>query len=152
MAKVIRSEGKYPSGAAQLQWGLIQAYRDIDSLLIRGDQDGLFGRSTDWKRMRMFLQTDLLNPTAADGYLMGVIQAAEVASQGVSAFTAIQDLNSFLNHAAFDMFCTIMFGEMVSTRIHACHFLYNVFVICKYLSSTLLTVLLLISNTVYPNF
>ena len=113
MAKVIRSEGKYPSGIVQQQWVLKKIMKHADHPLLRGGQDGFFGRSTDWKRHRTFLQTDLLNPKAASGYLPGVIHAAELASKGAPASN--EDLNKYLNHCAFDMFCTVMFGILSET-------------------------------------
>jgi len=113
MAKVIRSEGKYPSGVIQQQWALKKIMKEGDHVLTRGGQDGFFGRSTDWKRLRTFLQTDLLSPKAASGYIPGVIHAAELASKG--ALASNEDLNTYLNHCSFDMFCTIMFGILSET-------------------------------------
>mmetsp|Transcript_9863 Transcript_9863/g.14610 ORF Transcript_9863/g.14610 Transcript_9863/m.14610 type:complete len:563 (+) Transcript_9863:59-1747(+) len=113
-AKVIRSEGKYPSGVLQIQWGLQKALEEeMDSPITRGEDKGFFGRGMDWKRMRTFLQTDLLNPQAANGYVPGVIQAAELASKGAPAMS--NDLNNYLNHCTFDMFNSIMFGQLVGT-------------------------------------
>ena len=113
MAKVIRSEGKYPSGIVQQQWVLKKVMKEASHPLTSGEQDGFFGRGTDWKRHRTFLQTDLLSPQAAAGYLPGVIHAAELASRGAPASN--NDLNTYLNHCAFDMFCTVMFGILSET-------------------------------------
>ena len=67
-------------------------------------------RGETWRRIRTFLQTDLLSPSSANGYVPGVASAAKIASRG--ARESASDLNTFLNHAAFDMFQTIMFGQL----------------------------------------
>ncbi|KAL7543730.1 hypothetical protein ACHAWF_007447, partial [Thalassiosira exigua] len=112
MAKVIRSEGKYPSGVVQRQWASIKMWKELGLPIARGEQDGFFGRSTDWKRLRTFLQTDLLSPQAANGYIPGFIRTAELASKGAPAWT---DLNAYLNNCAFDMFNNMMLGQLAET-------------------------------------
>uniref|UniRef100_A0A7S1ZHZ6 Cytochrome P450 n=1 Tax=Trieres chinensis TaxID=1514140 RepID=A0A7S1ZHZ6_TRICV len=110
MMKVIRHEGKFPSGIIQSQWALIKYLKEDDSLLVQGEDNGFFGRGAEWKRLRTFFQTDMLSPQAAAGYLPGVIKAAELASRG--APLCVNDLNQFLENSAFDMFCTVMLGEL----------------------------------------
>ena len=72
---------------------------------------GFAGQGENWKRIRTFMQTDLLHPTAARGYTSGIIEAAELASKGAPA--SVSDLNSFFERCAFDMFSTVMFGDLM---------------------------------------
>ena len=83
----------------------------------KSDVDGLgfFGRGDTWRRLRTFLQTDLLSPQAARGYVTGVAEAATVASSAAPLHASAGTLNDFLNHAAFDMFSAIFFGH--SSRV-----------------------------------
>ena len=74
------------------------------------DDNGFLGRGETWKKYRTFLQTDLLSPKSARGYVPGVAEAASIASRGVPYYAS--DLNTFFNYAAFDMFQSIMFGQV----------------------------------------
>ena len=56
------------------------------------------------------MQTDLLSPKSASGYVPGVATAAKIASQGAPDFA--HNLNKFFNYAAFDMFQSVMFGQL----------------------------------------
>lgn len=109
--KVIRSEGRFPFGMASLVWPFIKYSETHRISYTRGEAGGFFGRDTDWRGIRTFLQTDLLSPQSAGGYIPGVIVAAKLASKG--APKCGDDLTSYLNRCAFDMFCTVMFGELV---------------------------------------
>jgi len=113
MVKVIRKEGKRPSGAVQNQWALKKHMKAAGYLLAAGDKEGdygFFGRDDTWKRLRTFLQTDLLAPKAAAGYVPGAIEAARLATKGAPFYKG--DLHEWLHYAAFDMFCTVMFGQI----------------------------------------
>jgi len=109
--KIIRHEGKYPSGLLESLWPMHKALQAIDAAIVRGEKRAFFGRGEEWKRIRNFLQTDLLSPAAANGYLPGVIRAAELASKGAPACSA--NLNDYLHRCAFDMFTAVMFGELL---------------------------------------
>eukprot|EP00591_Stephanopyxis_turris_P009960 CAMPEP_0195507412 /NCGR_PEP_ID=MMETSP0794_2-20130614/865_1 /TAXON_ID=515487 /ORGANISM="Stephanopyxis turris, Strain CCMP 815" /LENGTH=617 /DNA_ID=CAMNT_0040634087 /DNA_START=31 /DNA_END=1884 /DNA_ORIENTATION=+ len=111
--KVVRDGGKYPSGIADLLWMNKQWSKDHDTALARGPTDGFMGRGEDWKRIRSFMQTDLLHPDSARGYVPGIMQAAKYASQG--APLSNRQMNTYLNLCAFDMFSTLMFGEYTRT-------------------------------------
>jgi hypothetical protein len=71
---------------------------------------GLLERGAEWKRVRSFMQTDLLHPESARGYVPGMIRAAELASAGACA--SRKAINEYLGRCAFDLFTTIMFGEL----------------------------------------
>jgi hypothetical protein len=73
-------------------------------------ENGYFGQGQRWKRQRKFLQADLLSPSAARGYIPGMIQAAKGASNGLADFCS--DVNEFMVRTTFDMFSSMMFGEM----------------------------------------
>ena len=128
MMKVLRQEKgsqlPYPRGFIEAEWPLIRHFQDIDSIVAKPlpmvsdmsplyDDDGFFGRGESWKRMRTFLQTDLLSPQASKRYIPGMVQAAQIASQAAPA--SVDDLNAFANRCAFDMFISLMFGELSKT-------------------------------------
>ena len=113
MVKVVRSGGAYPSGLIQTFWMNKKWTRENKLELIAGGDGGLFGAGEDWKRLRTFLQTDLLHPEAARGYIPGMVQAAKLASRG--ALASSDDLNNYLSRVSFDLFSTIMFGELTKT-------------------------------------
>jgi cytochrome P450 len=73
---------------------------------------GLMGRGEEWKRIRTFMQTDLMQPESARGYVPGMVEAARLASAGAPA--SADDLNNYLGRCAFDLFSTIMFGELTN--------------------------------------
>lgn len=109
--KVVRHEGVYPSGLIETLWPMKAGVARVG-----GDHTAVlpfFGRGTEWKKIRTFLQTDLLSPQSAATYMPGVIKAAQVASKGAPAFA--DDFNTFLNRCAFDMFSTVMFGELIQS-------------------------------------
>ena len=83
--KVLRQEGQFPFGGIQLQWPNIVYFQSIASPLM-DEENGYFGRGLTWKRQRTFLQTDLLSPSAAKGYIPGIIKTAQIASKQLLAF------------------------------------------------------------------
>lgn len=113
MFKVVRSGGAYPSGLISSFWPNIKWSKDNKLALVDGDENGLFGQGEDWKRLRTFLQTDLLHPEAARGYIPGMLQASQLASKGAPASS--EELNNYLSRVSFDLFSTIMFGEYTKT-------------------------------------
>jgi len=124
MVKVVRSEGDRPSGIVEKMWAWRRAMRESGSAMvskkdIAGDDDGeeydygLFDRGDGWKRQRSFLQTGMLDPKAARGFLPGIIAAAQQASAAAPAHA--RDVNEYLNYTAFDMFCSFMFGAQMRT-------------------------------------
>ena len=72
--------------------------------------DGFLGRGETWKRLRTFLQKDMLSPDAAKAYIPAMVEAAEFASKGAPA--SAEDLNAYTNRCAFDMFCSFFLGEL----------------------------------------
>jgi len=85
MAKIVRSEGSNPSGAVEQLWLWRRALRDSESALISQKNDGtaqkydygLLDQGDGWKRQRTFLQTGMLDPRAARGFVPGIVAAAE---------------------------------------------------------------------------
>jgi cytochrome P450 len=110
MAKVIRSEGAYPSGFTENLWYLHKVLKDTGSVLVDGDDYGLFGSGERWKRQRTFLQAGMLDPKAAKRFIPGIMEAARLASKSAPAKSS--EVNEFLNYCSFDMFNTFMFGEL----------------------------------------
>lgn len=111
-AKVIRVEGKYPSGGIERLWPMKRFHKERNNPIARGELDGLFGRGHDWRVFRTFLQTDLLSPAAATGYIKPVIAASEVASQYAPYYPA-NNTNHYLNRCTFDLFTSVLFGELL---------------------------------------
>jgi len=109
MLKVVRNQGPLPQGLISQQWGMIKWNKDKNFEIV-AEEDGLFGQGVHWKRLRNFFQTDLLSPAAAKGYIPGIIEAAQLASRGAPA--SADNMNYFLNCCAFDLFNTVMFGEL----------------------------------------
>jgi len=112
MLKVIRSEGAYPSGGIQFMWPLIEALKENNSPIFTDSDVGLLGQSEGWKTQRTFLQTGMLDPKAAKAYVPGIVQAAQLASQGAPDASHRNQLNYYLNLCAFDMFSSFMLGEL----------------------------------------
>lgn len=112
MKKVIRQEGSYPRGGVE---GLkpMAKWMKKNGFKLAGagtDNNGFLGRGETWRKYRNFMQTDLLSPKSASGYVPGVANAAKIASRGVPHYA--KDLNTFFNYTAFDMFQSIMFGQV----------------------------------------
>jgi len=125
MAKVIRSEGAYPGGIVEKLWHWKRAMKESGSVLVtekeEADADsgethdyGLFDNGDCWKRHRTFMQTNMLDPKAAKGFLPGIIEAATTAS-AMAPLHAEADMNQYLNYTAFDMFTSFMFGQQLKT-------------------------------------
>jgi len=70
---------------------------------------GLMTRGPEWKRIRSFIQKDLLAPASARAYLPGILKGAAMASPKAPT-TEGGDIVRFLNYAAFDMFSFVLFG------------------------------------------
>jgi cytochrome P450 len=70
---------------------------------------GIFSRGPEWKRVRSFVQTDLLSPQASQRYLPAALEAAEFISKGAPHH---DDMNYYLNVASLDMFSNIMLGVL----------------------------------------
>mmetsp|Transcript_16617 Transcript_16617/g.25960 ORF Transcript_16617/g.25960 Transcript_16617/m.25960 type:complete len:580 (-) Transcript_16617:174-1913(-) len=109
MLKVVRDQGAYPSGAIQSQWAPIRWHKKRGFSMTE-HENGLFGQGEEWKRLRAFLQTDLLSPASAKSYIPGLVEAAHLASKGAPA--SGDDMNNFLNYCFFDLFSAVMFGEL----------------------------------------
>ena len=75
---------------------------------------GLFDNGDSWKRHRTFMQTNMLDPKAAKGFLPGILEAATTAS-AMAPLHAEADMNQYLNYTAFDMFTSFMFGQQLQT-------------------------------------
>ena len=103
-AKVMRLEGKHPSSVVELQWSVKSIFDEYDI----GRVTEMFGRGEGWKRIRSFLQTDLLSPQSASKYLPGIISTVETISKSADQQ---QDFAKYLNNAAFDMFSVVMLGK-----------------------------------------
>jgi cytochrome P450 len=118
MMKVLRQERgshPYPRGVIEAEWPLIKYFKGRGSPIGLGgdremDSDGFMGRGETWKRLRTFLQKDMLSPDAASSYIPGMVEAAEFASKGAPASS--KDLNAYTNRCAFDMFCSFFLGEL----------------------------------------
>lgn len=95
--KVVRHEGVHPSGLIESLWPLKEAAVAEKDVMIP-----FFGRGPEWKRIRAFMQTDLLSPQSAAAYIPGVIRAAEMASKSAPAYS--DKVNDYLHLCAFDMF------------------------------------------------
>jgi cytochrome P450 len=107
--KVLRQEGPFPFGVIQVDWPLVSYFHSVKSALM-DEENGFFGQGLKWKRQRKFLQTDLLSPAAAKGYVPGMVHAAQIASKGLVDFRS--EVNKFMLWSSFDMFSSIMFGEV----------------------------------------
>jgi cytochrome P450 len=118
MQKILRQERgspPYPRGIVESEWPLVNWLKESGSPLGNGtdapeDADGFAGRGETWKRLRTFLQTDLLSPQDAAGYVPGMVEAAQLASRGAPA--SASELNAYTNRCSFDLFCSLMFGEL----------------------------------------
>ena len=125
MVKVVRHEGAYPLGAISTQWPSIHSSKELGFVIAGdpnnyGDQhDGLWGHGEEWKRLRNFLQTDMFAPAAARGFVPGILEAAELASKGAPGSCA--EVNNYTARASFDVFNSVMFGEMTESADLATH-------------------------------
>lgn len=104
MLKVLKQEGAYPSGAIQKEWPTItwMEKRHFSSV-------GLFGQGPEWKRLRSFMQKDLLAPQSAREYMPIILQGAEIASRRAKE-SPPDDVYLYLNYCASDLFSGVVFG------------------------------------------
>eukprot|EP00579_Thalassiosira_antarctica_P028303 CAMPEP_0202028336 /NCGR_PEP_ID=MMETSP0905-20130828/63394_1 /ASSEMBLY_ACC=CAM_ASM_000554 /TAXON_ID=420261 /ORGANISM="Thalassiosira antarctica, Strain CCMP982" /LENGTH=830 /DNA_ID=CAMNT_0048592037 /DNA_START=106 /DNA_END=2595 /DNA_ORIENTATION=- len=116
--KIIRAGGKFPSGVLENLWVNVR-WAEMQGFHTR---EGIHGRGEEWRRIRTFLQTDMLHPDSARGYLPGIIHSAGLASKGAQAAAMLQSsgeengaLNSYLDRCAFDMFSSMMLGIYTET-------------------------------------
>jgi CMP-N-acetylneuraminic acid synthetase len=79
MMKVLKSEGKFPSGAAQSAWGIRKIMQELGYQAAAAILD----QGQEWKRVRTFFQTDLLSPKAAKQYVPAIAEAAKAAGAEV---------------------------------------------------------------------
>ena len=85
--KIVRGEGDRPSGSFEKLWAWRRALREFGSAMVSMKEDrkeydyGLFDHGDGWKRQRTFLQSGMLDPRAARGFIPGIVAAAEQASQ-----------------------------------------------------------------------
>lgn len=105
MVPVIRGGGTHPSGLVEAIW-VNRKWNKARNFAA----GAILDRGSEWKRFRNFMQTDLLHPESARGYVPGMIKAAELASAGAPA--SKKELNAYLGRCAFDLFSTTMFGEL----------------------------------------
>lgn len=72
---------------------------------------GLLGRGDEWKRLRGFIQKDLLAPASARGYLPSILHGAAKASRkGPDRYAQDGELYRYFNDSALDMFTEVLFG------------------------------------------
>ncbi len=114
MIKVLRKEGSYPKGGIETQTPLIRWSKERGLKLAQGDgspndANGFFGQGETWRTARTFMQSDLLSPQSARKYIPAIVQAAKIASKGAPHYS--DNLNTYLNYCAFDLFQSVMFGE-----------------------------------------
>eukprot|EP00579_Thalassiosira_antarctica_P019371 CAMPEP_0201954862 /NCGR_PEP_ID=MMETSP0904-20121228/2682_1 /ASSEMBLY_ACC=CAM_ASM_000553 /TAXON_ID=420261 /ORGANISM="Thalassiosira antarctica, Strain CCMP982" /LENGTH=606 /DNA_ID=CAMNT_0048498953 /DNA_START=1 /DNA_END=1821 /DNA_ORIENTATION=+ len=116
--KIIRAGGKFPSGILENLWAN-ERWAEMQGFHTR---EGIHGRGEEWRRIRTFLQTDMLHPDSARGYLPGIIHSAGLASKGAQAAAILQSsgeengaLNAYLKRCAFDMFSSMMLGIYTET-------------------------------------
>lgn len=105
MASILRQEGKYPSGAVEFSWALGKFFRDRNLAI-----GGLLNHGPEWKRIRRFVQSDLLSPAAGARYVPAILEGAEIASRGAPYFS--DNLNEYLGLASFDMFSNVLMGHL----------------------------------------
>lgn len=75
---------------------------------VRG-ASALFKHGEEWQRIRRFLQTDMLHPSAAKGYVPGIIKASQIASEGAPLHS--DKMKEYMVYASFDMFSAVSLGE-----------------------------------------
>lgn len=108
--KVLRKEGPFPFGVIEFQWPFVEYYKDKRaSETAAGAGLNLFSRGLAWQRLRRFMQTDLLHPSAAKGYVPGMIRASQIASEGAPLHA--KDIKKYTAYCSFDLFSSVMFGE-----------------------------------------
>ena len=105
MAQLIRHEGQYPSGSTETTFCLHKYFRERNHLA----QHFFAPASPEWKRLRHFVQADLLSPSSSERYLPAICRAARMAAMGAPSYR--EDMNKFLIHASCDMFSNVLTGS-----------------------------------------
>lgn len=105
MARLLRQEGQYPFGTAELAWPPALFFQRHHS-----PSQHLIGTGPAWKRMRLFAQKDLLGPKSAQRYLPAALEAARQSSKGAPLHCT--RFNEYLNLVSFEMFVNIMLGHL----------------------------------------
>lgn len=108
MVKVVRAGGSFPSGVVEGLW-VIKRWQKLRKM----QSAPLFHNGSEWKRMRGFMQKDLMSPDSARGYVPGMIQTAEIASRVAPLHK--NNLNQYLAYCSFDLFSSIAFGELMES-------------------------------------
>ena len=110
MASILRKEGEFPRGVAEFAWATNKWSRDRNQVTA-GRAFSMHG--PPWKRVRRFVQSDLLSPTSAARYVPAILEAAQVASRGAPQYEGDKNnnvdddddtMNQYLNLASFAMF------------------------------------------------
>ena len=105
MAQLIRHEGQYPSGTTETNFCLHKYFRERNRLA----QHFFAQAGPEWKRLRQFVQADMMSPASSERYLPAICQAARMAAMGAPSYR--QDMNKFLIHASCDMFSNVLIGS-----------------------------------------
>jgi len=103
--KVLRKEGTYPHGALEEHWPMGRYMKERGA----AGGAGLFSNGPEWQRSRRFMQTDLLHPSAAKGYVPGIIRACRIASEGAPLYAS--NIGEYTTYGSFDMFSAVAFGD-----------------------------------------
>lgn len=109
--KVLRAEGRFPSGAIETQW-MMKEYHAR-----RNHQTSLdfWGRGEKWQTIRRLIQKDMLLPGAAKSYGDAVGEAARLASAGAPACGGKDTIHSYIDRCSFDMFSAAFMGQLTRT-------------------------------------
>lgn len=108
MMKILRHEGEFPVGSTSHIWPPFEFDKRHHGELSVGTK--LLSKGTEWKRLRRFVQTDLLSPKSARQYLPAALEAARLSSKNAPNFA--DNMNEYLNLASFDMFVNILLGHL----------------------------------------
>jgi len=108
--KVLRNEGRNPSGGVQNLWMMKDLAHNSD-----WSTYSLFTQGEEWRRLRTAFQKALLSPSIVKGYIPGICKSADNSS---TAFQRYQDdLATYTSYCAFDMFCCVAFGRLMNTLV-----------------------------------
>ena len=108
MAQLIRHEGQFPSGSTETSFCLHKYYHDRNRLA----QHFFTEAGPEWKRLRQFVQTDMMSPVSSERYLPAICQAARMDAQGAPSYR--EDMNKFLVHVSCDMVFNVLIGSSTS--------------------------------------
>jgi len=109
--KILRKEGPLPFGMVPMQWPFVRYYKEANELGLPGASGGsaFLSIGPEWQKFRRFLQSDLLHPSAAKGYVPGLIRASQIASKGAPLHS--KTIHEYMAICSFDMFSSVAFGE-----------------------------------------